>query len=41
MIAASQGETLDDLREHLKDLHEEIASGAVPGIRKVQDLVVS
>lgn len=37
----TQGETLDDLREHLKDLHEEITSGAVPGIRKVEDLVVS
>lgn len=37
----TQGETLADLREHLKDLHEEITSGAVPGIRKVEDLVVS
>ncbi len=37
----TQGETLDDLREHLKDLHEDITSGAVPGIRKVEDLVVS
>ena len=37
----TQGETLEDLREHLKDLHEEITSGAVPGIRKVEDLVVS
>ena len=37
----TQGETLADLREHLKDLHEDITRGAVPGIRKVEDLVVS
>lgn len=37
----TQGETLDDLREHLKDLHEDLASGAVPGIRNVEDLVMS
>jgi len=36
-----QGETLADLREHLKDLHEDITSGVVPGIRRVEDLVVS
>jgi len=37
----TQGETLADLRAHLKDLHEDITSGAVPGIRRVEDLVVS
>ena len=37
----TQGETLDDLREHLKDLYQDIASGQVPGIRKVDELVVS
>jgi predicted RNase H-like HicB family nuclease len=36
----TQGETLDDLKEHLKDLYHEIASGHLPGIRKVEDLVV-
>lgn len=37
----TQGETLDDLKEHLKDLYLDMTSGAVPGIRKVEELVVS
>jgi predicted RNase H-like HicB family nuclease len=37
----TQGKTLKDLKEHLKDLYHEISSGQVPGIRKVEDLVVS
>ena len=31
----TQGETLDDLVDHLKDLHADMTSGAIPGIRKV------
>lgn len=34
----TQGETLDDLREHLKDLHRDISGNHVPGIRKVEEL---
>jgi predicted RNase H-like HicB family nuclease len=30
----TQGETLEDLIEHLKDLYLDIASGAVPGLGK-------
>lgn len=37
----SQGDSLDDLREQLKDVYRDIASGQIPGIRKVEDLVVS
>lgn len=37
----TQGETLDDLREHLQDLYHDLTSEALPGIRKVGDLVVS
>jgi len=37
----TQGETLEDLKEHLKDLHLDISSGQVPGIRKVEELVIS
>ena len=37
----SQGETLDDLREHLKDLHRDMSGGHIPGIRMVDELVVS
>jgi predicted RNase H-like HicB family nuclease len=36
----SQGETQDDLKAHLRDLYEDIASGSIPGIRKVEELVL-
>jgi predicted RNase H-like HicB family nuclease len=31
----TQGETLEDLREHLKDLYQDLTSGALQGIQKV------
>ncbi len=37
----TQGESLDDLRAHLKDLYHDVTSGAIPGIRRVEDLVVT
>ena len=37
----TQGETPDDLREHLLDLYRDLTSGELPGIRKVGELVVS
>lgn len=37
----TQGETLDDLKEHLKDLYRDMTGGQVPGIRKMDELVVS
>ena len=37
----TQGETLEDLREHLKDLYREFVDGEIAGIRKVEDLVVA
>jgi hypothetical protein len=36
----TQGETLDDLMEHLKDLYLDLASGQIPGVRKVGELAV-
>jgi hypothetical protein len=36
----TQGETLDDLRDHLRDLYRDLSSGQIPGIRKVEELVV-
>ncbi len=36
----SQGETLEDLKEHLKDLCHDISGGHIPGIRRVDELVV-
>lgn len=37
----TQGETLDDLREHLKDLYHDIVGGHIAGIRRVEELVVT
>jgi predicted RNase H-like HicB family nuclease len=37
----TQGETLDDLKDHLKDLFLEFTSGQLPGVRKVEDLVIA
>lgn len=37
----TQGDSLDDLKEHLKDLYVDLSSGAIPGTRRVEDLVVS
>lgn len=37
----TQGHSLEDLEAHLRDLHREITSGAVPGIRRVAELTLS
>ncbi|MGQ9575235.1 MAG: type II toxin-antitoxin system HicB family antitoxin [Thermoguttaceae bacterium] len=37
----TQGDTLDDLREQLKDLYRDIISGEIRGIRKVEELIIS
>lgn len=37
----TQGETLDNLIEHLRDLYLDVTSGQIPGIRKVGELSVS
>jgi len=37
----TQGESLDDLKEHLKDLYADLSAGMIPGARMVDDLVVS
>lgn len=37
----TQGDDLDDLRVHLKDLYVDLSSGVIPGVRRVEDLVVS
>jgi hypothetical protein len=37
----TQGETLDDLMEHLRELFIDLSSGQLSGIRQVGDLVVS
>ncbi len=37
----TQGETLEDLIEHLKDLYLDMTSGQIPGIRRVGELTIS
>jgi hypothetical protein len=37
----TQGESLDDLKEHLLELYSDLTSGQLPGIRKVDELAVS
>ncbi len=37
----TQGGTLDELKENLKELYHDITDGHIPGIRKVEELVVA
>ena len=37
----TQGETLEELRENLKDIHQELMSGSIPGVRRVAELQIS
>jgi predicted RNase H-like HicB family nuclease len=34
----TQGESLEDLREHLGDLYAELSGGHIPAVRKVAEL---
>jgi hypothetical protein len=36
----TQGRTLDELKENLKDLFKDLSSGAIPCVRKVAELEV-
>lgn len=36
----SQGTTLDELKENLKEIYEELESGAIPNARKRGELVI-
>jgi predicted RNase H-like HicB family nuclease len=36
----TQGTSLDDLQEHLKDVYQDVTSGAVPNVRRVAQLQV-
>lgn len=37
----TQGETLEDLKEHLRDLFQTFSSEEIPGIRKVEELEIA
>jgi hypothetical protein len=36
----TQGSSLDDLKEHLKDVYSDIHSGQIPGIRRADEIVL-
>jgi predicted RNase H-like HicB family nuclease len=37
----TQGETLDDLKDHLRDLFADLSGDQLTGIRRVDELVIS
>lgn len=37
----TQGGTLDELKENLKDIYKELTSSSIPSVRKVAELKVS
>lgn len=36
----TQGETVEELEENLRDLYRDLTSGEIPGIRKAAELAV-
>jgi hypothetical protein len=37
----TQGETLEDLQESLRDLYRDLSSGAIPNVRRVGELQIA
>jgi predicted RNase H-like HicB family nuclease len=37
----TQGETLDELQENLKDIYQELISGRIPNVYQVGELLVA
>ncbi len=37
----TQGETLEELKENLRDIYKEIGSGVIPYVRRVAELEVA
>jgi predicted RNase H-like HicB family nuclease len=37
----TQGETLEELQENLKDIHEDLTGGKIPGVRHVGELRIA
>ncbi len=36
----TQGESLEDLQDHLRDLYKDLTSGEIPGVRRVAELTL-
>jgi predicted RNase H-like HicB family nuclease len=37
----TQGKSLLDLQDHLKDLYDELTSGRIPGVRRIAELQIA
>jgi predicted RNase H-like HicB family nuclease len=37
----TQGKSLEELKENLKDIYDDLASGAIPHVRKVAELEIA
>lgn len=37
----TQGNDLSDLKDHLRDLYVDMTSGQLPGIRKIDELILT
>lgn len=37
----TEGETLEELKESLRDIHDDLTSGKIPGVRRVADLKIA
>lgn len=37
----TQGESLEELQEHLKDLYDDLSGGKIPGVRQVAELQIA
>jgi predicted RNase H-like HicB family nuclease len=37
----TQGESLEELQENLRDLYEELTSGRIPAVRRVAELQIA
>jgi predicted RNase H-like HicB family nuclease len=37
----TQGETLEEMQENLRDIYEELMSGRIPGVRRVAEMQIA
>lgn len=37
----TQGESFEDLKEHLLDLYKDLSEGAIPGVRHHAELIIA
>jgi predicted RNase H-like HicB family nuclease len=37
----TQGESLEDLKDHLRDLYLELTNGSIPSVRQADELVIA